>query len=148
MATRPYPFEEMERMMEQMMEQMRRAMYEGRIGLPAFGAESDGINLSLDAVDDGYVVVADMPGFEKEEIDLRYDDGSLSVEASREVSEEDGVSARHHTRHVYERIHVPGEVVEEEISASYRNGVLEVRLPVPASTESEDEDDGTRIDTD
>jgi HSP20 family protein len=141
---RRYPFEEMERMMEQ----MRRAMWEGRTGLPtaAFDAGIGGINLSLDADGDGYVVVADMPGFEKEEIDLRFDDGSLSVEASHETGEEDGVSARRHTRHVHERIHVPGEVVEEEISASYHNGVLEVRLPTPASADAED--DGTRIDID
>lgn len=142
MAMRRYPFEEMERMMEQ----MRRAMYEGRTGLPAFDVGGRGINLSLDEDDDGYVVVADMPGFEKEEIDLRFEDGSLSVEASHETSEEDGVSARHHTRHVHERIHVPGEIIEEEITASYHNGVLEVHLPTPESVE--DEDQGTRIDID
>lgn len=141
MPMRRYPFEEMERMMER----MRRAMYEDRTGLPTVGAESRDINLSLDEDDDGYVVVADVPGFEKEEIDLRFDDGSLSVEASHETSEEDGVSARRHARHVYERIHVPGEVVEEEITASYHNGVLEVRLPTPEST---DDDHGTRIDID
>ncbi len=145
MAMRRYPFEEMERMMEQ----MRRAMYEGRIGFgSSFGGESEhsGINLSLDADDDGYVVLADIPGFEKEEIDLRYEDGSLSVEASHETSEESDASTRRHTRHVYERIHVPGDVIEEEITASYHNGVLEVRLPTPESVD--DEDHGTRIDID
>lgn len=130
-----------------MMEQMRRAMWEGRSDLTApFSAKSEysDINLSLDTDDDGYVVFADMPGFEKEEIDLRYEDGSLSVEASHETSEESDTVARRHTRHVHERIHVPGEIIEAEISASYRNGVLEVHLPTPES----DESDGTRIDID
>ena len=131
-----------------MMEQMRRAMWEDRGGFASpFGAESghSDINLSLDADDDGYVVLADMPGFEREEIDLRYEDGSLSVEASHETSEESDTLSRHHARHVYERIDVPGEILEEEITASYRNGVLEVHLPTP---EAEEADDGTRIDID
>ncbi len=144
MAMRRYPFDEMERMMER----MYRAMWDGQPDLTApFGGESEhsDINLSLDADDDGYVVLADMPGFEKEEIDLRYEDGSLSVEASHETNEESDTVARHYTRHVYERIHVPGEVLEEEITASYHNGVLEVHLP---ALETDEPDDGTRIDID
>lgn len=140
MAMRRYPFEEMER--------MRRTMWDGRPDPTApFGGESEhsDINLRLDADDDGYVVLADMPDFEKEEIDLRYEDGSLSVEASHETSEESDAVVRRHTRHVYERIHVPGEVLEEEITASYRNGVLEVHLP---ALEIDGPDGGTRIDID
>lgn len=140
MAMRRYPFDEMERMMEQ----MRRSMWEGWADRQTFSEMDAGINLSLVTDDEGYVVLADMPGFEKEEIDLRFDDGVLSVEASHETSSDDGTTAQHHSRHVHERLHV-GDVIDEEISATYQNGVLEVRLP---THEDLDEDDGSRIDID
>jgi HSP20 family protein len=139
MAMQRYPFEEMDRMFEQ----MRRSMWEGWADRPALPDGNVGINLSLDTDDEGYVVLADMPGFEKEEIDLRFDDGVLSVEASHERREDDATTARRHARHVHERLHV-GDVIDEEISATYRNGVLEVRLP----TREEVSDDGSRIDID
>jgi HSP20 family protein len=127
------------------MEQMRRMMWEGGADLTPFGGDRD-INLSLDADDGCYVAHADMPGFEKEDIDLRFDDGSLSVEASHETSDGDETSFRHQSRYVHERIDVPGDVIDEEITASYRNGVLEVRLPIRG--EIEDDGDDTRIEID
>lgn len=84
-----------------------------------------------------------MPGFEKEGIDLRFDDGILSIEASHERREDDGTTAHRHTRHVHERLHV-GDVIRDEISATYRNGVLEVRLPAREGVS----DDESRIDID
>lgn len=129
-----------------MMEQMRRSMWEGWDGRPSLGAgEHSDINLSLETGEEGYVVLADMPGFEREEIDLRFEDGALSIEATHERSEDDGATTRRHSRRVHERLAVPGDVIEEEIGASYRNGVLEIHLP---TREEADEDDGTRIDID
>lgn len=128
-----------------MMEQMRRMMWEGGSDLTPFGDDRD-INLSLDTDDGCYVAYADMPGFEKEDIDLRFADGSLSVEASHETSDGDETGFRHQSRYVHERIDVPGDVIDKEITASYRNGVLEVRLPIRG--EIEDDGDDTRIEID
>lgn len=130
-----------------MMEQMRRSMWEGWDGRPSLGTggHSD-INLSLETGEEGYVVLADMPGFEREEIDLRFEDGTLSIEAAHETNEDDGATTRRHSRRVHEQLSVPGDVIEEEIGASYRNGVLEIHLPI--REEIDEEDDGTRIDID
>lgn len=95
--------------------------------------------LSLEEGDDGFVFVMDLPGFEREEIDLTFDDGALSIHASHEV-EEGGED--HHTmrsRRIARTVSIPGRVEEAGIGASYRNGVLEVRLP------TEDHEDGRRI---
>lgn len=141
MAMRRNPFEEMDRMMEQ----MRRSMWGGWTERPTLlGGRHNDINLSLDRDDDGYVVLADMPGFEKEEIDLRFDDGTVSIEASHETSEDDGSVAHRHVRHVHEQLHVPGDVIRDGIHATYRNGVLEIHVP----TREETEDDESRIDID
>lgn len=102
------------------------------------GFRGRGHAFSVDRDGDDYLVVADLPGFEKEELDVRYDDGVLTIEGEHDVSD----TGVHHARHVYEQLHIPGDVVAEDITASYHNGVLEVRLPL----ESEADDDGHTID--
>ena len=153
MAHRRYPFDEMDRMFDQ----MRRSMLSNfggfssrgdrEFGMPASGRwaeEGRDLNLSLETDERGYVVLADVPGFEKEEIDLRFDDGRLFIDGRHETTEsgEGRMSVR--SRHVSESIAIPADVVEDEITATYRNGVLEVHLP----TVEETEEGGTSIDID
>jgi len=129
------PFETMERMFDQMMRDMtewREHGWDERFG---FGF---GLNSHLAERDDEYVLTVDLPGFETEEIDLRYDDGILHLSATHEVTDES--SAR--SRTVSERFSIPREVEADEIDASYRNGVLEVHLPVVEGGEER----GHRID--
>lgn len=127
---RPFDvFDEMERMMES----MRRS-----VGGAAFDS-----NVSTGTDGDDYVVVVDMPGFEAEEIDLRFEDGSLHLDAHHEDSTESEMGSMSRSRRVSEHVRVPAEVDEDGISASYRNGVLEVRLPL---IEPHDEDESHRID--
>jgi HSP20 family protein len=152
MTNRYDPFENMERMFEQ----MRRSMLGGDIGFEArmlpeggnierseFGFDA---NVSMEAVDDGYVVYADLPGFESEELDVRFDDGMLSISGTHEMSEESsdetGEMSHVHRRQVHERLSIPGDVIVEEIDATYRNGVLKIHIPV----DDEPADDGHRID--
>ena len=127
---RTTPFDEMDRLFDQ----MRRSMLDGRTR-PDFG----GANVRLESDEDGHVVTADVPGFETEEIDLRFADGVLTVEASHETGDE----SRSHSRHVCEQVRIPGDVVVEDVRAEYNNGVLEVRLPTETESES-----GHRIDID
>ena len=139
------PFEEMERLFEQ----TRRSMGAGHASAmrPSQGVEvlsSNDVNLGMEASDDGYVVTADMPGFEKADIDLRFEDGVLTIRGDREVTEETDRSWQRRSRHVHEQLAVPGEVIEADIDASYRNGVLEVHLP----TSDEVDTDAHRIDID
>ncbi|MFC6731630.1 Hsp20/alpha crystallin family protein [Haladaptatus sp. GCM10025707] len=87
--------------------------------------------------EEGYVVLGDMPGFEKEEIDIRFDKGVLTVTGTHEV-ESEYASQR---RQVHEQLTIPGEIREADITASYRNGVLEIHLP----TVEDMDDDSHRI---
>jgi HSP20 family protein len=96
-----------------------------------------GSNLRVESTDEGHVVIADLPGFETEETDLRYADGTLHIDATHEV--DDGEYAR--SRRARESVSVAGDVRTDDIEATYRNGVLEVRMPVES-----DGDDAHRID--
>lgn len=128
--------------MEQMMDGMRRSMYGGMDSVRSRTGGMDA-NMTLERTDDGYVVLADLPGFEKEEIDLRFEDGHLTVEASHESAHDSEFGSMSRSRMVSESIRVPGDVVEDEIEATYRNGVLETILPV---ADSEERDDTRQID--
>jgi len=127
MTDRYTPFEEFDRLFENMYHTMR--------GMPRLaGDRADGYgtgNVRMDRTDEGVVVVADLPGFERDEIDVRYADGVLTIEADNRVEDESSVRSRH----VMEQVRVPGEVTIEDVSAAYRNGVLEITIPMHGDDE-------------
>ncbi|WP_424001073.1 Hsp20/alpha crystallin family protein [Haloarcula salina] len=154
MTTRHDPFENMYRFFEQ----ARRSMWDdarmggdAASGLPArrAGGWNDGsgrhtvdTNVDVEETDAGFVVMADLPGFEKDDLSIRFDDGVLAIHGESEVSEEHDNVASRRSRRVDERLSFPQSVLEDEISASYHNGVLEITLPVAA----DETDDSHRID--
>lgn len=85
---------------------------------------------SLTERDDNYVFVMDLPGFEREDIELTYRDGVLHIDAVTEIDHDSEFVSMHQSRRSSERVSIPGEIVAEEIEATYRNGVLEVHLPM------------------
>lgn len=134
------PFESVERMFDQ----LRRDMFELQSSLseswPALEVPRFGTAVDLAEHDDAYVLTVDMPGFERDEIDLRYHDGMIWVTAEHESGDETGARRRS----LSEQVSVPREVDVESISASYHNGVLEIHLPVLADADEH----GHRIDID
>lgn len=74
--------------------------------------------------DDEFVLSVELPGFDVEEIDVTWDDGMLNIAADHEDAE------RNQRRTYHRRFRFPKRVDDEDIAANYRNGILEVRLPV------------------
>lgn len=107
-----------------------------------------GTGVSVDIADHGdrYVVTADLPGFEKTDIDVRLAAGVLHLDADRELEtdEEDVDYLRRERRResVSRRVSIPDPVDEDGVTATYHNGVLTVELP------RRDADGGTTIDID
>lgn len=125
------PFDEMDRLFDQ----MRRSMLAG----PAKAAFGDP-NLRIETGEKEHVVVVDAPGFEKEDIDLRFRDGLLTIDATHEMDTESvdemGTESMTYSRRLDERVRIPGDVLVEDIEADYHNGVLEVRLPVDSTADT------------
>ncbi|KAA9399729.1 Hsp20/alpha crystallin family protein [Haloarcula sp. CBA1130] len=86
-------------------------------------------NLHVDETDDGYAVMVDLPGFERDDLVVRFEGGILSIQGETTVATETSDSARRHSRRVAERVTVPGPVLDDDITATYHNGVLEITLP-------------------
>ena len=95
---------------------------------------------AIDMVEDGneLVVVIDMPGFAKKDISLRITNNMLSVNAKREQDESLGtVYYRHRPVRLDKKVILPLTVKEEEKvvgKATYENGVVTLRIPIPKST--------------
>ena len=91
---------------------------------PTRGCESERDDYELYEDDDGFVLSVEMPGFDREEIDVTWDDGVLNIAAEHEDEQFD----RRKTYH--RRFRFPKRVDDEEITAQYTNGILEIRLPI------------------
>lgn len=148
-------FESMIERMARQFEEMNRQL-EGSFGpasatrsrLPAFSGTS---TMSLDVADHGdeLVVTADVPGFEKEDIDVSITERTLTIDAEREMEQEQeresetGEYIRRERSHTSMRrsIPLPVDVDESAASASYRHGVLSITLPKLSADE-----DSHRID--
>jgi|AntDeeMinimDraft_4_1070355.scaffolds.fasta_scaffold07745_1 HSP20 family protein len=82
--------------------------------------------------DEDVVVVVDLPGFSEEQISLQSDERQIRIDAeSTDDMRRESVS---HT------FRLPAEVIPEEASATFENGVLTVTLP------KVEEDEQTKID--
>lgn len=115
-------------------------------GLPA-GPGS----MNVDVIDqeEEYVLRADVPGFSKEEIEVSLGNDVLHIEATHEESgteedetevdeEEERYVQRERPRSMSRSVPLGGPVDDEEdISATYENGVLTVRLPKAEPTEDD-----------
>ena len=83
---------------------------------------------------DRFVLEAELPGFQKEDIKLDVKDGILTISAQhdehKEEKDEKGSYIRRERRYgSFSRSFDVTGVDEEHITASYNNGVLELNLP-------------------
>jgi len=88
-----------------------------------------------DVIEDaeGYHFYFDMPGLKADSADVRYDDGSLVIEAERKSPEWPKDATVHMAERasgkLYRAFRLPEDAAHENIGASYRDGVLEVTVP-------------------
>ncbi len=85
---------------------------------------------------DKMIVKADLPGVKKDDLEVTVDEGHLSIKGTRqsetEVKEEDCYRMERYSGEFYRRIALPFEVAPETVGAHFKDGILEVELPVPA----------------
>jgi len=98
--------------------------------LPAIRGE---FRVDVKEHDDEVIVAADLPGVEKDDVSLEVlDPESLRISFQREAEskeEEEGYFVRERTYGSMDRVvRLPAEVTEEGATATFKNGVLEVRL--------------------
>ncbi|KIL38060.1 heat-shock protein Hsp20 [Gordoniibacillus kamchatkensis] len=92
------------------------------------------MNVDIHETEREVVATCDLPGLErKEDVHIDIDNNVLTVSAVinrvNEVKEEQMHRQERFTGRVQRSVHLPAPVTEEGVKASYRNGVLEIRMP-------------------
>ena len=83
--------------------------------------------------DEEIEVSAELPGLDKENIDVSATDGVLTLKGEKKYEKESEDEDVHRTERAYgsfsRAFTLPAEVKADEISAEYKDGVLTVKLP-------------------
>lgn len=134
------PFGFMRRMSEEMNRIFESAGMGGTLA-PFTGGEQAGMATWMPQVEvqqkgNEFVVRADLPGLKRDDVSIEVEDGVLTLsgerrQESREEREGFYRSERSYGS-FYRSIPLPEGINEDAISATFGDGVLEVRVPVPA----------------
>lgn len=107
-----------------------------------FDADSFSPRVDIVEKDENFEIRADLPGVKKEDIALKCEQGTLSIEASMESSKEtekEGkvIHSERYTGKMSRRFDLGANIKVEEISAEFKDGVLTVIVPKSATPPSE-----------
>ena len=95
------------------------------------------IKVDITENDTSYVLLADLPGFKKEEISVDYEDKNLTISAKRETEHDEQnekyLIQERTTDMIYRRFYIDG-IDEENADVSYTDGVLKIILPKNRNT--------------
>jgi len=141
MATPLNPFKEIEQLFNRMSRQFEETSREIDSSEP-FGLTLGSRTMAVDVVEDdeSIVVTADIPGFDREDIEIRVTDHTLRIDAEHEETVDESEDERYLRRERRHRsmsrsIQLPSEVDTGNVEARIKNGVLSITLP---KTEPED----------
>jgi HSP20 family protein len=118
MTSRGIPFDDLERILERLDD-----------------AREGGSDLAVDVkdVDGRFEVTADLPGYEKDDIEVEVQDRTVRIDAeyAADTESEDGEYVRRERSHraASRSVTLPEAIDEESTSATFENGVLTVDLP-------------------
>jgi HSP20 family protein len=97
--------------------------------------ELEGISPAVDMYDkkDEIVVKAEVPGVEKENINISLTEDKLTIKGEikkeEEVKEEDYYYSERSYGSFVRTLTLPAKVQEDKVKASFSNGILEIHLP-------------------
>ncbi|MBT8433882.1 MAG: Hsp20/alpha crystallin family protein [Gammaproteobacteria bacterium] len=88
----------------------------------------------IEEQEDRYVIKADLPGVDKKNIDVKLENGVISIRGEKQLEKETGKGSK---RHRTERFHgtfarsftLPDAVKDERVEANYKDGVLSLVIP-------------------
>lgn len=77
----------------------------------------------------GYIIAMDLPGIDRNALELDVDDSRLIVKGTRAISESKQHRSERPRGKFLRTFSVPGSVDQAKIGAEYKDGVLHIRLP-------------------
>ena len=108
----------------------------GNVDRALYGKHAQNVmKTDVKETDDGYEVDVDLPGFKKDEIHLELKDGYLTISAEKSLekgkeNKQGKMLRQERYSGVMQRSFYVGEhLTEEDVKASYENGVLHIKFP-------------------
>ncbi len=140
MSRRPGPFDGIEELLDRLNRQIETATqsWESQMdNRSQLDLSMGGSKTSIDLADEGdeFVVTADVPGYESDDLELRLTGETLAISGNREHTQEVGgeeenyIRRERKTQSFSRQVRLPEPVDADGIRASVNNGVLTVRLP-------------------
>lgn len=134
------PFGMMRRMSEEMDRMFDRFFEEGPIGR-AFQAEPGAAvwapRIEAFQKEDRFIVRAELPGVKKDDVQVELTDDRLIVQGQRREEQEEEREGFYRSElsygSFYRAIPLPEGVIAESAEATFRDGVLEIRIQAPPS---------------
>lgn len=79
-------------------------------------------------IENGYQIIGEVPGAKKEDINIKYEDGILTVEAKINIDDQQEYLMRERMSRTLRRTFSLGDIDEESIKAKYENGLIMVSV--------------------
>ena len=91
-------------------------------------------SVDIEEEEDKYVIKADLPGVDKKDIEVKLENGVLSIRGEKHTEKETGKGTK---KHRTERFHgtfarsftLPDAVKADKVDAAYKDGVLSLTIP-------------------
>ncbi|MDZ7673239.1 MAG: Hsp20/alpha crystallin family protein [Halanaerobiales bacterium] len=96
-----------------------------------------GFRTDVKETEDKYIIDAELPGMNKDNIKVEMEDNYLTITANNENYEEEeseGYIRRERRKGSYCRSFYIENIKEDEVEAEYNNGILEISLPKKEET--------------
>ncbi|MFW5681748.1 MAG: Hsp20/alpha crystallin family protein [Phycisphaeraceae bacterium] len=97
------------------------------------GVATDTVSYPVDIreTEDAFHVDAELPGFRRDEIDINFQDGMLSITAERKEEKTEGEQrlTERRYRRTSRHFRIPASVDSENVDARLEDGVLHLTLP-------------------
>jgi len=93
--------------------------------------------VDVEETDKEYVVKADLPDIKRDDVKIGIEDGILTVEGERKQEKEEKGKKFHRIERSYgkfvRRLALPTDVDQGKVTATFKEGVLQVQLPKAAT---------------
>jgi HSP20 family protein len=110
----------------------------GEGGLWPSGSWSPAVDIY--ETDDALILQAELPGFSKEDVNVEIKDNTLLLSGSRQRQADVKEENYHRTERSYGGFQrsflLPATIDQQKVTASYKDGVLELRLPKAESAKA------------
>ena len=89
--------------------------------------------MNVNETDSDYLIMMDLPGVEKKDVEVNLNNGILTVSGERKISEKSDENNRiwHETTYgTFSRsFEIASDIVEDKIKANFKDGVLYITIP-------------------